>query len=114
MFNQERAIHWYGANLKKIVFLLFVLVFFTLTIVYIQFLNVFITPSAGFGIFILVWYILFSPHTEFLIFTALVSILLAYLATVFNIGILLNEISHFLFLIMLFIFINLIKVRIRK
>ena len=109
IFNLTKATQWYEENLKKIVFLLLVLVFSTLTVVYIPFLNVFITPSVGFGILIIVWYILFSPNTKLLVYFSLVLIGIAYIATIFDIDALWNGISQFLFIVIIFILINYLK-----
>lgn len=109
IFDLTKIIQWYEQSLKKIVFLLLVLVFFTLTVVYIPFLNVFITPSVGFGILIIVWYILFSPNTKMLVYISLILIGIACVATIFGIDALWNGISQFLFIIIIFILINYLK-----
>lgn len=108
-FDLTALVKAYDKNLKKIVFLLLILVFFTLTVVYIPFLNVFATPIMGFGIFIVMWYILFPPSIKFLVYASLGLIVLAYIATIFEIGILQDAIGQLLFVLAIFIFINYLK-----
>lgn len=101
--------NWYSRSLGKLVFLFLILVFFTLTTVYIPFLNVVTTPSVGFGLFIIGWYMLFSPTTKVIVGISLVTLLIEFLFTFFSVEFLVEAIAEFLFLLLIFIFVNYIK-----
>lgn len=107
--NLDNLIAWYKNNLGQILFIFLILVFFTLTITYIPFLNLFISPNIGFGISIIAWYVLFMPSTKILTIVAVVFILIGFLSTAFLIGVLTEAISKLLFLLIIFIFISYIR-----
>jgi hypothetical protein len=110
----ENLTFWYSANLEKLVFLLLVVVLFTLTAIYIPFLNVFITPIVGFVMCMVVWYALFLPNIEVLVCISLIAMLIAIVATFFPIGILLDVASQLLYILIIFILVNFIREEIRS
>lgn len=108
-FNSDKLITWYKNNLGQIVFIFLILIFFTLTITYIPFLNLFISPNIGFGISIVAWYVLFMPSTRILTVIAILFLLLGILSTLLSIGVLTEIISKLLFIFLIFIFISYLR-----
>lgn len=100
---------WYTTNFRKISLLLLILVFFTLTASYVPFLNIFVNPTLGFGVFIFAWYMLFSPSTKLLVLLAIFGLLVSYFASIADLSVLYNSMSQFLFLFLIFIFFNYMK-----
>ncbi len=105
----KKLTRWYNKNLGKLVFLLITIVFITLTLVYTPFLNVVITPEVRYGICVVVWYILFSPKTKTIILVSLISLGVGIVYTIFGLSSFIDSIGVFIFILIIFIFINYIK-----
>ncbi len=67
IFIKKQALSaWYKNNIARIVLLLIILVFSTVTVTYIPYFNVFITAEIGMGIAFFSWYVIFWPSTGLL------------------------------------------------
>lgn len=67
LINKQSLSDWYEKNIGRIVLLLIILVFSTITVAYIPYLNVFITAEIGMGVAFFSWYVIFWPSTDLLI-----------------------------------------------
>lgn len=105
----HRLHRWYEKNFRKIVLLFLVIVVFTLLLVYLPFANLILTPPLGFLIAAFSWYILFSPSRRVLTSLSLFAILLAMLLTLADLDVFAESVGMFLFLMIAFLFINLIR-----
>lgn len=105
----NRLKKWYAMNLGKIVFLLLVVVFFALTVVYVPFLNVIITPEIRTGISIIAWYILFLPRTKTILYICFAILVIGFFYTIVGVSSLIDSVGVLLFLLIIFILMNYIK-----
>lgn len=101
---------WYNRNLNKIVFLLCIIVIFTLFFTYIPFFNVIFSPIIGILLAFISYYFLFSPSNISLVMIAFIALFIAFIGTLFH------ELSAFaeimgevLYILLIFIFINSLK-----
>lgn len=100
---------WYKKNLGRIVLLLIFVVVFTLSLSYIPYLNIFVSPALGFGLSVIVWYILFYPDTRILVSLSFGVLLVAMLLSLLKIPFLAESIADVLYLFLIFILINYIR-----
>lgn len=97
---------WYKKNLGRIVLILIFVVLFTLSLSYIPYLNIFISPTLGFGLSIIVWYVLFHPNTKILISLSFGVLLITMAFSLLRIPFLAESIADVLYLFLIFILIN--------
>ena len=77
IINKQALSAWYEKNIARIVLFLVILVFSTVTVTYIPYLNVFITAEIGMGIAFFSWYAIFWPSTRLLIAMAVVILVIS-------------------------------------
>lgn len=107
--SKDKLKVWYKENLEKIALVFIILVAFTLTIVYIPYLNVFFSPTVGFLITFLIWYLLFMPTVSLLVRMGVVSLGVGLIATLLELNFLAETIGEFLYVLLVLVVINFVK-----
>ena len=107
--NKNKFTNWYKKNLEKVILLFITLVTFTLTVVYIPYLNVVFSSAVGFLIAFITWYLLFNPRTYVLVILAIAGLGIALIATLLELNFLAEAIGEFLYLILVLSIVNFIK-----
>src|SRR3972149_1768466 len=102
----EEIKKWYLRNLGKIVFLFLVTVFFTVTIMFIPYLNILLGSSVGILISLVTFYLLFPPPTKVLAYISVIVLFFAYIFVVLQLNFMAELMGNLLFLLLVFIAIN--------
>lgn len=100
---------WYRKNIEKIVLFLIFIVFFGAIIWQIPYVNILFPSYLSLLIIIATAYILFLPTTKNLIKTSFLVILLSFLLVLAGLHTFAEFLGEFLYLLLVFIFINLLK-----
>lgn len=104
----------YKENLDKVVLFFIIIVVFTLTVVYIPYLNILFSLINGLALVVISWYVLFHPSQKTLIIISLIALFFAYGFTFLKIVFIQEMLGNLIFLFLVFILINLIKESIKN
>lgn len=105
----KRVIKWYKSNLHKIVLIFIIIVIFTISLLYIPYLNIIISPPLGFGFTTLVWYMLFSPKTRILVMLSIVVLFISLFFSLLRISLFAESVADILYLFLIFILANYVQ-----
>ena len=106
--GKSKFSNWYKENLGKIVLIFIILVIFTLTVVYIPYLNVLFSPAIGFLVVFLSWYFLFRPSTYILVILEIIALCIALVSALLEVGFLAEAVGEFLYVSLVLIAFNFI------
>lgn len=100
---------WYIKNLGRIVLLSIAVIFFTVTINYIPYLNFLFSGEVGFPILFIIWYLLFSPSSKMLVLIGLGTLSIAFFAVLFDLKTMSDYLGSFMYFQLMLIFLNYLK-----
>lgn len=103
----HRILKWYVNNTSKIVFLLFVTVVFTLTFVYIPYINILFSSWIGMLLIYFLWYLLFSPKLDVLLFIGVVTCVVGFIFTILGLAVFSDKVGEFFYFTLLLLFLRL-------
>ncbi|EKD67933.1 MAG: hypothetical protein ACD_48C00147G0002 [uncultured bacterium] len=96
---------WYQKNLGKLVLFFILIELFTLTIMYVPYLNLLFIALNGFALQVIFWYAIFLPSVRLLVYFSLGCMVFGYSVTFirYNAGLELAGILLFTILVLLFV-----------
>lgn len=110
IFSMKKIKDWYMNNIGKILFLIIVVVAVYLTVAHIPYLSFILSPGIRLFIVVLCFYLLFPLSTNKLVFISVIIIFFAFIFSFLELSFISNSLGDFLYLELLLIFINYIRV----
>lgn len=105
----KKIIDWYLNSLGRILLLFIVIVTFTLTVVYVPYINLIFPSIVGLSIVLLFWYLLFPPSTRLLITLSFIFLFFSLLNSLVGLTALSEICGQAIYVFLIFIFVNRIR-----
>lgn len=105
---------WYQKNLGKLVLFFILIELFTLTIMYVPYLNLLFIALNGFALQVLFWYVIFQPSTKTLVVLSLIFIVFSYVVTFIRYTAGLELAGVLLFAMFVLLFVDFLKAFIKQ
>lgn len=114
MINTNKLKNWYYNNIGRLLLFFIIVVIVSLTAAYFPYLSFLFTPAARLLIIFLSLYLLFPLSTNKLVFISVVIIFFAFIFSFLELSFISNSLGDFLYLILVFIFVNYLKSIIKR
>lgn len=105
----EKVIKWYKNSLERIVLFFSIILVVTLVVVYIPYVNIFLSPYIRLFLIFVFFYLLFPLPIKHFVVLALIVLFFTFIAVIFRINQLAIVLGELLYLFLIFILVDLIK-----